>query len=89
MIGEALIGEKEAETRINEYKELLHNPEIEYISIKISTIYSQIKPIAFEETVNKLVYKLSQIYDAVCSIEELNGKQKFVNLDMEEFEIYP
>ena len=41
-LGEALLGEKEARRRLDTYIEDMKNPEIEYISVKISTIYSQI-----------------------------------------------
>ena len=39
-LGEALLGEKEARRRLDTYVEDLKNPEVEYISVKISTIYS-------------------------------------------------
>ncbi len=85
LIGEALIGEKEAAERIQSYIDLLHQKDVDYISIKISTIYSQIKPIAFEHTVTVLVQKLAIIYDELLDIEKQTGKIKFVNLDMEEY----
>ena len=42
LIGEALLGEQEAKERITNYKKLIDNPKVDYISIKISTLYSQI-----------------------------------------------
>ena len=50
-LGEAILGETEALKRLNTYVEALKTPEIEYISVKISTIYSQIQPLAMEHTV--------------------------------------
>jgi len=85
LIGEALIGEEEAAQRIQNYKELLNQNDVDYISIKVSTISSQIKPIAFEETVDLLVEKLSILYNEVLDIQEKTGVIKFVNLDMEEY----
>ena len=85
LIGEALIGEAEAAERIEKYCQLLAAANINYISIKASTIYSQIKPVAFEYTVGVLAQKLSIIYDKVLEIEADTGEQKFVNLDMEEY----
>ncbi len=45
-LGEALLGEAEAERRLEAYLAALQRPEIEVISVKISTIYSQISPLA-------------------------------------------
>ena len=52
LIGEALLGEEEAAQRIKNYKDLLNQKEVDYISIKLSTIYSQISPLAFDHTIN-------------------------------------
>ncbi len=85
LIGEALIGEEEAAIRIENYCLLLNQNEVDYISIKASTISSQIKTIAFDETVALLVEKLAIIYDEIIKIEKEIGRTKFVNLDMEEY----
>ena len=39
-------GRRRSKNRLDLYLEDLKNPHVEYISIKISTIYSQINPIA-------------------------------------------
>ncbi|UBM59807.1 bifunctional proline dehydrogenase/L-glutamate gamma-semialdehyde dehydrogenase [Marinilongibacter aquaticus] len=85
LIGEALIGEEEAAERIEAYKSLLRQDDVNYISIKISTIYSQINSLAFEHTIDTLVEKLEEIYDELLTIHEKTGEWKFVNLDMEEY----
>ena len=85
LIGEALLGEEEAAQRIENYKNLLNQPEVDYISIKLSTIFSQISSLAHEYTVEKCVEKLSIIYDEILKIKEETGVTKFVNLDMEEY----
>ncbi len=85
LIGEALIGEAEAEKRIQAYIDLLNQPEVDYISIKISTIYSQIHSLAHDYCVEVLDQKLSILYDEVLKIEHNTGVTKFVNLDMEEY----
>ena len=88
-LGEAVLGEKEARRRIDSYIADLKNPEIECISIKISTIYSQISSLAFEKTIDVLVKRLSEIYHAAQNnyFISKNGThvQKSVNLDMEEY----
>jgi len=88
-LGEALLGEKEALSRLKKYIETLKNPEVEYISIKISTIYSQINSLSFEHTINVLKDRLSILYRAARDHHYVRGDgsrvQKFVNLDMEEY----
>ena len=80
IIGELVHGEKEAAKRIEMYKEALRNPDIDYISIKLSTIFSQINPLAYEWSVQQLKVRLELIYD-----EAMKNGNKFVNLDMEEY----
>ena len=88
-LGEALLGEKEARRRLDTYIEDMKNPEIEYISVKISTIYSQILPIAFDHTVSTLKERLSELYkvagENVFVRSDGTKVPKFVNLDMEEY----
>ncbi|MDO6760737.1 bifunctional proline dehydrogenase/L-glutamate gamma-semialdehyde dehydrogenase [Tamlana sp. 2_MG-2023] len=85
LIGEALIGEDEAQKRILGYLALLNRKDVNYISIKISTIFSQISSLAHEDTVEKLSIRLAMFYDEILRIEKETGVQKFVNLDMEEY----
>lgn len=89
LIGEALIGEQEAEERIQNYIALLNEKEVDYISIKISTIYSQITSLAYEHTVDILTQKLSRLYQEVLDVEQKTGVTKFINLDMEEYRDLP
>lgn len=88
-LGEAVLGEEEARFRLQSYLEALREPEIEYISVKISTIFSQIQPLAFEYTINTLKDRLSQLYRTAGEnlFRRKDGTlvSKFVNLDMEEF----
>lgn len=79
IIGEAVLGEKEAHERILKYIAALENPSIDYISIKISTIFSQITPLAHDWSVNQISRSLESIY--MTAMEH----DKFVNLDMEEY----
>jgi len=85
LIGEALLGEEEAARRIQAYKELINHPEIDYISVKISTLYSQISSLAHEETLKVLKDKLSVLYNESILVASATGKKTFINLDMEEF----
>ncbi|MEE9371633.1 MAG: bifunctional proline dehydrogenase/L-glutamate gamma-semialdehyde dehydrogenase [Saprospiraceae bacterium] len=85
LIGEALLGEQEATQRIENYKNLLNQSEVDYISIKLSTIYSQISSLAHQHTTNKCVEKLALLYDEILAVHTRTGVMKFVNLDMEEY----
>ena len=89
LIGEVVLGEAEAAERMEKYLNALANPNIDYISIKISTIYSQIIALDFEHTVEVLVEKLTKIYAQAAKYPYIspNGTKsnKFINLDMEEY----
>lgn len=84
-LGEAILGEEEAERRLQTYLEDLSRPEIEYISVKISTIYSQINLLAWEETLAGLAERLRLLYRAAME----SNPSKFINLDMEEYRDLP
>lgn len=88
-LGEAILGENEAQHRLDVYLNDLAQPHVEYISVKISTIYSQINLLAWEETLQILASRLRQLYRAAMKHHYVrpDGTQvpKFVNLDMEEY----
>ncbi len=88
-LGEAILGEAEARRRLDTYIEDLRNPDIEVISVKMSTIYSQIAPLAFEHTVGVLTERLAELYRAATKqrFVRSDGTEvpKIVNLDMEEY----
>jgi len=89
LIGEVVLGEDEANERIEKYLEALKNPNIDYISIKISTIYSQINALDMDHTIKVLVEKLSKIYAQAKKYPYIapdgTKSNKFINLDMEEY----
>ncbi|MEA3277854.1 MAG: bifunctional proline dehydrogenase/L-glutamate gamma-semialdehyde dehydrogenase [Pseudomonadota bacterium] len=89
LLGEALLGEEAAQARLETYLEALQRPEIECISVKISTIYSQISPLAWEDTIEVLCDRLELLYReaARMRIQRPDGSEvpKFVYLDMEEY----
>ncbi|MFT7860945.1 MAG: bifunctional proline dehydrogenase/L-glutamate gamma-semialdehyde dehydrogenase [Sulfurimonas sp.] len=80
VIGEIVLSEAEAERRKEKYIKILNNPDIDYLSIKISNLFSQFIPHAHRYNVDQLSSRLEQIYTAAME----NG-DKFVNLDMEEY----
>lgn len=88
-LGEAILGEMEASKRLQTYIEDLQKPEVEYISVKISTLYSQINLLAREKTLAILEERLKSLYRAAQAelylLPDGSKKSKFVNLDMEEY----
>ncbi|MBS0615272.1 MAG: proline dehydrogenase family protein [Verrucomicrobia bacterium] len=88
-LGEAILGEEEAIKRLNVYLKDLESEDIEYVSIKISTIFSQINLLAWEKSLDVLSDRLKQLYRAAKNnlFRHPDGRRtpKFVNLDMEEY----
>ncbi len=89
VLGEALLGEREAEHRLQRYLEALQRPEIEVISVKISTIFSQIWPLARRHSIEVLADRFELLYRAAMKsrFRHADGTEapKFVYLDMEEY----
>lgn len=88
-LGEALLGEDEATHRLEKYLEALQLPEVEVLSVKISTIYSQINALAREHTLRVLCDRLELLYREAAHLKftRPDGTQvpKFLYLDMEEY----
>ncbi|MDB6081766.1 MAG: hypothetical protein JWO53_1038 [Chlamydiia bacterium] len=80
-LGEAILGEEEAEKRLQMCLTDIKNPLIPVISVKISSIFSQITLVAEMWTKDALKEKFRILYRA-CQKET---PCKFVNLDMEEY----
>ena len=89
LLGEVVLGDGEARNRYDHYMEALNEPDINYISIKISGIYAQIHPLSYEQNKVELCDMVAAIYRKAMekTYTDYNGKScaKFVNLDMEEY----
>jgi RHH-type proline utilization regulon transcriptional repressor/proline dehydrogenase/delta 1-pyrroline-5-carboxylate dehydrogenase len=88
-LGEAILGEAEAARRLDAYLALLAREDVEYISVKVSSIFSQIDLVAFRATVARVAERLRTLYRAAARHEyrHPDGRvtPKFINLDMEEY----
>lgn len=88
-LGEAILGEEEAEKRLAIYLDYLSRPEIDYISVKPSSIFSQINIIAWEETLEHLSQRIRILFrmarDTPYKKPDGSEASKFVNFDMEEY----
>lgn len=85
LIGEEVLGEAESKYRMQKYEEALKSSYITYISIKITTIFSQINIIDFDYSKDEVVKRLDRLYALALEEEKKQGVSKFINLDMEEF----
>jgi RHH-type proline utilization regulon transcriptional repressor/proline dehydrogenase/delta 1-pyrroline-5-carboxylate dehydrogenase len=88
-LGEALLGEDEARRRLESYLAALQLPVIEVISVKVSTLYSQLAPISRRHAVEILCDRMELLYRAAAEARftRSDGTEvpKFVYLDMEEY----
>src|SRR5512137_1152388 len=88
-LGEAILSEDESERRLQQYLHGLQWPEIEVVSIKISTLYSQISALAREHTVATLCDRIERLIRTAqrSRFKRPDGEvvPKFVYLDMEEY----
>ncbi len=88
-LGEAILSETEAKKRLQTYLDDLTNPDIDYISVKISTIFSQINLLSWDSTVQGISERLKLLYRAAMKhpVTRPDGRKenKFINLDMEEY----
>lgn len=83
-LGEAILGEEEAENRMQANLNRLASPDCDYLSVKISAVFSQIHLVGHDETLARVSAMLRRLYRAAIE-HSINGKPKFVNLDMEEY----
>jgi RHH-type transcriptional regulator, proline utilization regulon repressor / proline dehydrogenase / delta 1-pyrroline-5-carboxylate dehydrogenase len=81
ILGEAVLGEAEAERRLTQLVDVLDRPSVDYVSVKISSICSQLDVIAFDDEVARIAQRLRRLYTAAGN----HRPPKFVNLDMEEY----
>jgi RHH-type transcriptional regulator, proline utilization regulon repressor / proline dehydrogenase / delta 1-pyrroline-5-carboxylate dehydrogenase len=88
-LGEAILGEGEAARRLEAYLALLARDDVEYISVKVSSVFSQIDLVAFRATVARVAERLRTLYRAAAHhrYRHQGGRitPKFINLDMEEY----
>ncbi len=79
-LGEAILGEKEASRRRDHYQKAMTDPRIEHLSIKISSIFSQIHLLAWEETVEQLSSRLISLFQAAFAGRLLTSNQQTIHL---------
>lgn len=81
LLGEAVLGKREAQKRLEGTRRLLENASVDYVSMKVSAAVAPHNPWAFDETVEEIVEKLTPLFQLAASYTP----HKFINLDMEEY----
>jgi RHH-type proline utilization regulon transcriptional repressor/proline dehydrogenase/delta 1-pyrroline-5-carboxylate dehydrogenase len=81
LLGEAVLGEDEAARRAARTQALLERDDVDYVSIKVSSLVSQISTWDTEGTVARVLERLRPLYRAAAAC----SPHAFVNLDMEEY----
>ncbi len=79
LLGEAVLGSAEARRRLEGTEKLLARPDVDYVSVKVSAIASDLSMWAFDETVERVAETLLPLYRIALPAN------KFINLDMEEY----
>lgn len=81
LLGEAVLGSKEASRRLDGTIALVERADVDYVSIKVSSTVSPHSPWAFEEDVDHVVASLTPLFERAAAA----SPAKFINLDMEEY----
>ena len=81
LLGEAVLGRKEAQRRLEGTHRLLARDDVDYVSIKVSSTVAPHNPWAFDAAVDDIVDELTPLFARAAAATPA----KFVNLDMEEY----
>ncbi|SDS25848.1 L-proline dehydrogenase [Paraoerskovia marina] len=79
LLGEAVLGEAEAQARLDRTIALVERPDVDYVSVKVSSVASQLVTWDLEGSRDRVVERLLPLYRAA----QEHGV--FLNLDMEEY----
>ncbi len=84
-LGDMVLGENEAKKHLEYYVRGLQNPNVSCISVKISTLYSQVDNVASNYTISTVLERLTKLLHAAKIEGQKSGVHKLVYLDMEEY----
>ena len=79
VLGEAVLGQHEADARFKQILEMIARPDVDYISVKLSAIVAQLITIDHAGSLEKVSERLRSLYRAA------QEDRTFINLDMEEY----
>lgn len=81
LLGESVLGDKEAARRFEGTRTLLARDDVDYVSVKVSATIAPHPAWAFDEAVADIVERLTPLYRLAAQ----SATPKFINLDMEEY----
>ncbi|WP_166849979.1 bifunctional proline dehydrogenase/L-glutamate gamma-semialdehyde dehydrogenase [Isoptericola sp. BMS4] len=79
LLGEAVLGEQEAQARLQRTIDLVRRPDVDYVSVKVSSVAAQLVTWDLDGSRERVVERLVPLYRAA------RESGVFVNLDMEEY----
>ncbi len=81
MLGEAVLGDAEARRRHEEVLDTLAQPDVDYVSVKVSAVVAQLNAWDFDGSLHRVTEALRPLLRAAASA----SPPTFINLDMEEY----
>lgn len=81
LLGEAVLGRREAARRLAGTRRLLARDDVDYVSVKVSSVVAPHAPWAFDAAVQDVVAHLTPLFEQAAAAPT----PTFVNLDMEEY----
>ncbi|MDH3300243.1 MAG: bifunctional proline dehydrogenase/L-glutamate gamma-semialdehyde dehydrogenase [Acidimicrobiia bacterium] len=78
-LGEAVLGDGEAQRRFEKADRLLDDPDVDYVSVKTSSIVSQLNYWAWDDSLTRVIEQLRPLFT------KARDRGTFINLDMEEY----
>ena len=79
LLGEAVLGEREATDRVRRLRELIERPDVDYVSIKTTAVVSQLSAWDTADAVHRIAATVRPLY--LCAAHH----GTFLTLDMEEY----
>ena len=81
LLGEAVLGDAEADRRLEAAVALLAEPNVDYVSVKVSAVVSQLNYWDHDNSVDRVTNRLRRLFEGA----KATSPPTFVNLDMEEY----
>lgn len=81
LLGEAILGDNEAQRRLEGTHRLLDRDDVDYVSIKVSATVAPHNHWSFDEAVDHIESQLVPLFEKAAAATP----RKFINLDMEEY----
>jgi RHH-type proline utilization regulon transcriptional repressor/proline dehydrogenase/delta 1-pyrroline-5-carboxylate dehydrogenase len=81
VLGEAILSDVEADTRMRLVLERISRPDVGHVSLKISSVVANLDVLAFDLSIDRICERLRTLYRAAQGSKPAT----FVNLDMEEY----